>query len=192
MAAIILAGGKSRRMAGYNKAFLKIDKEPIIKRQLKVIKKYFKKIIIVTNSVDKYRGLRGVKVISDITAHQGPLGGILSGLLVSPDKYNFVLACDIPFINLPLVKYMHEKRAGFDVVVPKINNRYEPLFGIYSKNCVRYIKLQLTKKDFKITRLFPKVKVRKIIRKEIIRFGNPQDFFMNINTPRDFLKLHHG
>ncbi len=190
MAAIILAGGKSRRMGQSGKAFLKIAKVPIIKRQLRLLKKNFRQIIIVTNSPDKYKGLRGARVIPDIVANQGPLSGIFSGLLSSRDNYNFVVACDMPFINCRLIKYMYRNSFGYDVVVPRINNRYEPLFGIYSKSCIRFIKAQLAKKVFKISGFFPKVKVREISRKEILRFGLPQKTFMNLNTPDDLLKLN--
>ena len=190
MAVIILAGGKSRRMGQKDKAFLKIRKEFLIKRQLRSLKKHFKKIIIVANSPDKYKGLKGTTLIPDIVPGQGPLGGIFSGLLASQDNYNFVVACDMPFINSRLIKYMRRNSAGFDVVVPKINNRYEPLFSIYSKSCLKYIKPLLDKKIFKISKFFTKVRVREISKEEISRFGNPKNIFMNLNTPDDLLRLN--
>ncbi len=190
MTIIILAGGKSGRMGYRDKAFLKIDNVPIIKRQLGLIRKYFKKIIIVTNSPDKYKSLRGIRVIPDIAADQGPLGGILSGLLASRDLYNFAVACDMPFIDPDLIRYMFKNSTGYDVVVPRVNNRYEPLFCIYSKNCIRHIKPLVRKKIFKISRFFPKVKVRQIGRKEMARFGRPGKIFVNLNTPEDLLKLN--
>jgi len=190
MTAIILAGGKSERMRHRDKAFLKIGKIPVIKRQLRLLKKYFKKIIIVTDSLDKYKGLKGVKVIPDIVPHQGPLGGIFSGLLASRDNYNFVVACDMPFINLGVIKYMHRNSAGYDVVVPRINDRYEPLFCIYSKNCLRFIKPLLDKKIFKISRFFPRVRVREISAEEISGLAPLEKIFMNINTPDDLLRLN--
>jgi molybdopterin-guanine dinucleotide biosynthesis protein A len=189
MTAIILAGGKSRRMGNRDKAFIEIEREPLIRRQLRLLKKYFKKIIIVANDVDKYKGFNGVKVVPDVVAGQGPLGGILSGLLASGERYNFVVACDMPFINLPLIKYMQMEKAGYDVVVPMLNNRYEPLFGIYSKSCSKSIKPLLDKKILKISRFFSEVKVRKISRKEISKFGRPEEIFMNINTPIDLSRL---
>ncbi len=189
MAAIILAGGKSQRMGNCDKAFLKIGKEPIIKRQLRLLKKHFKKIIIVTNSADKYNGLKGVRIISDIVPHQGPLAGIMSGLMSSGERYNFVVACDMPFINHCLIKYMYRNSSGYDAVIPKINNRYEPLFGIYSKSCIEHIKALLEGRVFQISKLFPKVKVREIFREEISRFGLPEKIFMNVNTPDDLSRL---
>lgn len=192
MTVIILAGGKSRRMGKRDKAFMKIDGELLIRRQLRLLKKDFKKIIIVANAVDKYKGLTGVRVVPDAVADRGPLGGIWSGLMASSDRYNLVLACDMPFIDLHVVKYMRLKAAGYDVVVPRIDGRYEPLFGIYSKSCLRFIRPLLDKKDLKVSGFFPKVKVREIGRKELSRFGDPGKIFMNINTPGSLRKVLNG
>ncbi|MCM8778531.1 MAG: molybdenum cofactor guanylyltransferase [Candidatus Omnitrophica bacterium] len=189
LTAIILAGGKASRMKGKDKAFLKINHEPLIKRQLRLLKKTFKQIIIVTNTYKKYINFKGVKVISDVIPHRGPLGGIYSGLLTSKDKYNFVVACDMPFINLELIKYMFKKSAGYDVVIPYVNNRYEPLFCVYSKKCIGFIKQLIDKRIFKISKLFTFVKVKKISKKEVLRFGQAKTIFMNINTLQDLEQL---
>jgi len=47
----------------------------------------------------------------------------------------------------------------------------------------------LDKKIFKINSLFPKVRIREVTKKEILKFDNPQRIFTNINTPKDLLKL---
>lgn len=185
MTAIILAGGKASRLGGIDKAFLKIGRQTLINRQLKLLKKIFKKIIIVTNSPQKYKNFKGVRVIKDTIPYQGPLGGIYSGLLVSKSKYNFVLACDMPFLNLALIRYMLHIKDGFDVVVPKLKKGYETLFAIYSKNCISPISKLLTTDNLKVRSFFPKVKIREITQKELLRFGGLNTLFMNINTKQD-------
>lgn len=192
MNAIILAGGRASRMEGEDKAFLKIKNELLIQRQLKLLKKVFKRIIIVTNSSEKYKNFKGVKIISDIIPHSGPLGGIFSGLLYSRDKYNFVVACDMPCINLNLIRYLQRQASGYDLIVPRVDNKYEPLFSVYSKNCLPDIKNLLEKKIFKISKLFSKVKVKAITKEEIIKFGSPDRIFMNINTPNDLSKIQNA
>lgn len=185
MNAIILAGGKSTRMHGKNKAFLSINQEPLIKRQLRLLKNIFKRIIIVSSSSKEYRNLKGVEVVTDVVEHLGPLGGIFSGLLASQDKHNFVIACDMPFINTALTQYMFKKSSGYDAVVPWVNNRYEPLFCIYSKNCIKFIQKLFDKKIFKLSELLAQVSIKRITEKEILRFDSPEKIFMNINTPQD-------
>ena len=181
MTAIILAGGKSSRM-GFDKAFIEIEGVPLIKRQLRLLGRVFKRVIIVTNSPRKYR-LRTVKVIQDIIPGQGPLGGIYAGLIASSSFYNFVAACDMPFLNEALIRHMIKERDSFDVVVPRLKKGYESLFAIYSKNCIMPIHKTIASKNLRIRDFFKKVKVKEIKEAEVRRFGKPDILFMNINTP---------
>lgn len=187
MNAIILSGGKSSRF-GSDKAFIKLKGAPLIKRQIKLLKSIFKRIIVVTNNPKDYK-FRGIKVVKDIISGCGPLSGIHAGLVASDSLYNFVVACDMPNLNLKLIKYMMRKTNAFDVVVPHLAKGYETLFAIYSKNCIIPIYKTLSLRDFRIRNFFKKVKVKEIRRKEVKRFGNPDILFANINTPLDYTKL---
>lgn len=187
MTAIILAGGKSSRM-GYDKAFAELGGAPLIEKQVDLLRGIFKKIIIVTNTPEKYK-LSKVKTVKDIIPGFGPLSGIYSGLIASRSLHNFIVACDMPFINTGLIEYMHKKAAGYDVVIPKVKNKYEPLFCIYSQSCLKYIKALFEKKSLRIISFFPQVKVKKITAREISRFSRPEKIFVNINTPWDLRKI---
>ena len=187
MTAIILAGGKSSRM-GTDKAFLKIGNQPLIKRQIGLLRKLFKKIIIVTNTLPKYRGYKGIKIIPDIIPHRGPLGGIYSGLIASRSFYNFVVACDMPFLNIELLRHMLSRIKGYDVIVARYKGEIEPLSAIYSKDCIRPIKEQLDKNNLKIRDLFKKVKVKVIKESEVIKFDSQAFSFLNINTLDEYQK----
>lgn len=190
MTVIILSGGKASRMSGQDKAFLEIDNEPIISAQLRALKKLFKEIIIVTNLPEKYKVLKDIKVVTDIIPNQGPLGGIYSGLRVSNSFYSFVVACDMPYINTGLIEYMYKKSSGYDAVVPKLNKRYEPLYSLYSKNCLKFIEQLLDKKIFKINELFSKIMVQEISSEEIGQFALGARIFTNINTREDLENVY--
>ncbi|PIP16218.1 MAG: molybdenum cofactor guanylyltransferase, partial [bacterium (Candidatus Ratteibacteria) CG23_combo_of_CG06-09_8_20_14_all_48_7] len=56
--AVVLSGGENRRMGGFDKAFLVIDRSPIIEDTLSLLQADFPEIIIVTNSPDKYVHLK--------------------------------------------------------------------------------------------------------------------------------------
>lgn len=190
MTAIILAGGKASRMNGQDKAFLKIYREPLISKQLRLLKKLFKEIIIVANLPEKYEAIKGVKVISDITPHQGPLGGIYSGLRASGSDYNFIIACDMPFINERLVKYMIKNIENFDVFIPKSKNKLHPLCGIYSKNCIPVIEQRLIRGRFKVSGIFAKLKAGFISEKKLRSFDDALLCLENINTPQDLENIN--
>lgn len=187
MTAIILAGGKSSRM-GFDKAFLKIDGIPLIKRQIKLLKDIFGKIIIVTNNPHRYRR-KGIKVVRDIIPDKGPLGGIYSGLMASTSFHNFVVACDMPFMNKALVRYMVKKKGDYDVIVPKIDGRFHPLFAVYSKKCIPAIEILLKQGKLRISNLFPKVKPLFLLKREAERFDEHLFSFTNINTKKDYYKI---
>lgn len=182
--AIILAGGKNTRM-GVDKAFLKIREKTIIDLILDRLKSIFEEITIVTNSPGRYRYL-GVRLLPDIIPDSGPLGGIYSGLVNTRKFQNFFFACDTPFLNLELIKYMKNNRNNFDVITPKLKYGYETLHTIYSKNCIGPIEKQLQEGNLKIIDFFSKVKVKEINENILKQFDARLLSFFNINRDADY------
>ena len=200
---IILAGGKSSRMK-HEKAFLKLGAKTIIEELISRLKKKFSKFIIIANDTRKYMKFGtstspianpesnrriGIEVISDILPEKGPLGGIYTALVKSDTFYNFVFACDMPFINQNLIRYMLKECRGYDITIADYNGRLQPLCAIYSKNCIEPIKKQLEKNNLKIRDFFDYVKVRKISKEEIAKFDSDGFSFSNINTPEEYQAL---
>ncbi|MBC8473649.1 MAG: molybdenum cofactor guanylyltransferase [Candidatus Omnitrophica bacterium] len=188
IAGVILSGGKSTRMKT-DKAFLSLGSRTMIEEVISRLEKKFSKLMIIANDREKYARF-GIKVIKDIVPDQGPLGGIYTGLVKSDSLYNFIFSCDAPFVNPDLIDYMIAKAKDFDIIIPKWQDRFEPLHAIYSKNCIEAIKRQLEKNELKVTNFLQYVKVKVINEKEISRFVSSQPFFANINTPQDLLTLH--
>lgn len=187
MTGIVLAGGKATRMGGaYDKAFLKVDNETIINRQLRILKQIFKEIIIVTNSTDSYKDIKGVTIVSDIIRERGPMGGIYSGLLASYSFYNFVVACDMPFLNESIIRYMISNTRGYDVIMPKIDGRDQPLFCVYSKKCVSVIERLIEEGRLNVSGIFPVVRSRYIGSNQLKKFDPPLTCFTNINMKEDY------
>jgi molybdenum cofactor guanylyltransferase len=185
MTGIILAGGESRRM-GTDKALLDINGRPMIEHVLAVFAGLFKKTIIVTNTPDRY-GMYGVELTNDVLDIRGPLTGIYSGLLKSSDDYNFIAACDMPFLNPRLIAYMGELAAGHDAVVPMFGGGFlEPLHAIYRKAILPVIEMQIRKQDRRIRGMFDHIQVRYVTEEEIIRFDPRKQSFRNLNTPKEY------
>src|SRR3989338_6495006 len=121
--AIILAGGKSSRMCR-NKAFIKLKGKTFIEKIIVTLKSIFDEVIIVANEVEKLKGLK-VRVVKDIVPNRGPLSGIHSGLVNSKTLINFVVACDMPFLNPGVINQMVRIANGYDAVVVGSNGRLE-------------------------------------------------------------------
>lgn len=186
--AIILAGGKNSRMAGEDKAFLEIEGQPIIERLIGKFKLLVNKIIVVTNSPERYSGFDCLLVKDDLPG-LGPLMGIYSGLKFSSEVYNFICACDMPFVNPGLVRYMMEQRENYDVVVTDVEGKLHPLLGIYSKNCIPVIEELLKQNILNVRSLFPKVKSHFIKKEELEKFDPGLLSLANINTKEEMDKI---
>lgn len=117
VAGIVLAGGRSKRM-GRNKVYLSFGGKFLIEIIIDKISPLFKDIMIVVSQPELYKRL-GFCVRKDIIPEKGPLGGIYTGLLYSNNRYNFVVACDMPFLNPNLIRYMIKNCQCYDIVVPE-------------------------------------------------------------------------
>jgi molybdopterin-guanine dinucleotide biosynthesis protein A len=184
MTGIILAGGENRRM-GTDKAFLDVAGRPLVERVINVLKGLFERVIIVTNTPQAYARY-AVSVVTDAIDKRGPLTGIYSGLLASKDDYNFVVACDMPFLNSGLIGHMAKEAEGYDVVVPDILGKVEPLHAVYNKRLLPLIESQIRRDSRQIQKIFETVKVRRITEEEIDRFDPERRSFINLNTPKEY------
>jgi molybdopterin-guanine dinucleotide biosynthesis protein A len=117
VSAVILAGGKSRRM-GRDKALLEFDGKTLIERVIERVRTVSDDIIIVCNDVDTYAKF-GVRIVTDVIPGKGSLGGLYSGMLAAREEYALALACDMPFLNDALLRYLIFLTPGFDVVIPQ-------------------------------------------------------------------------
>lgn len=184
---IILAGGKSSRM-GQDKSLLSFKNEPLIKHAVKELQAVVDELIIVSNHKAKY-GFSGIKEISDIYPGRGPLGGIHSGLTAATFEHVFVTACDLPFFNGRLARFLLDRRTGYDVVVPQIGNYLQPLFAVYSKRCLPHAESCLRNNIRKVVAFYPMVRVNYVGESLIREITEPERVFFNVNTPRDYEEI---
>ena len=182
--AVILAGGRSRRM-GEDKAFLPFPDTPLIGVVFGRLSGLFEKIMIIANDTRRYEKYP-CEVIKDIIPGKGPLGGLYTALSFSGTGYSFVTACDMPFLNRELIKHIVGSAGGYDVVIPEFNGRLRPLCAVYSKNCLKIVEKSISGDDFRITGLLPFLKVRAVKEKESVVFDKKGRSFININTENDY------
>lgn len=185
---IILAGGESRRMPG-DKAFMEVGGRPVIKVQLETIRPLFDRVLIVANrerleGISRYSG-EGVKVVEEPVRGKGPLGGIMSGLMLSDTERNFILACDMPFVRADAIDFIMESLAGYQVAVPSTPAGLEPLHAAYSRECMERIGPRLETGDLRVTGFFDSVSVNYISWSRMARFDPTGRFLLNVNSPED-------
>ena len=180
---VILAGGENKRMPVL-KAFIEVEGEKIIERNLKIMKQLFKETFIVTNQPELYIYLK-TPLLGDVYDIRGPMTGIFTSLLNSSNKWVFVSACDMPFINGELIKYMASKRDNYDAVVPMQKNKIEPLFAFYSKQLMPSMEKAIFSNKTGSKDFLRDKRVKYIFNREIKGIDAKAMSFINLNTLKD-------
>ncbi len=176
------------RLGGRDKALVNIGGESLIQRVVRRLAPVSTEIIIAASSAQAGYPVEsnlGVKIVGDLYPGKGSLGGIYSGLAASSSFHSLVVACDMPFLNLDLIRYMKDLAALFDVVIPRIGGQTEALHAIYSRNCLGPMRELLDQDRLRIIGFFDKVRVRYVERGEAEGFDPEHLSFFNINTPQD-------
>jgi molybdopterin-guanine dinucleotide biosynthesis protein A len=186
MTSIVLAGGKSLRL-GRSKCLETINGKSLIERVTERLKSVSRQILIVTSREQLDLPVTGeAEVVVDLYPDKGPLMGIYIGLLDAESSHSLVVACDMPFLNIELLRYMVELSPSFDAVVPRLGEgKVEPLHAVYSRSCLGSMKTLLEHNQLEVTRLLNKVRVRYVEQAECQRFDPKLLSFFNINYQSD-------
>lgn len=190
MTGIILAGGKSSRM-GRNKAFIEWEGVPLIERSLTTLRGIFAEVFISSNNPELYEKYQ-VKVVRDNYLDHGPLGGLEACVREADYEYSFFAACDMPYLNGEVIRFMADKISSEDILVPEIDGKLHPLHAFYHKNCLPVLESNLRDKHLKLTKLIRQYgSVIYLQEKDFEGFQDIDRCLSNVNTPQEFLKLQH-
>jgi len=183
ISAIVLAGGKSRRL-GLDKALLRLDGEWLLQRILDALATLSDDLLVVANDAGKLAHI-GVRIVADAWRGDGPLVGIYTGLQAMRHDRGLFVACDMPFLNLGLLCYMVGLSGNFDVVIPRLGDEVEPLHAIYSRSCTPLVADALARGEHRVVSFFPQARVRYVEQPEVDAFDTQHRSFFNINTLAD-------
>ena len=183
---IILAGGKSSRM-GSDKSFVTLAGRPLIEIVLDCLRQTFINApLIVTNRPGDYAHL-GVALIEDKICAQGPLGGIHAGLCETASELNFIVACDMPFLQTDFIRYMAEASLGYQATLPRDGAATEALHAFYTKDCVAPIEKCLQEGKRRIIDFLPQVRTRYLEKAEYQGYQWSREIFFNVNSNLELL-----
>jgi molybdopterin-guanine dinucleotide biosynthesis protein A len=193
LSAAILAGGQSRRM-GEDKALIEFDGRPMVEYVLDAARQVADETFIVATDRPEYERF-GCRVVPDRLPRSGSLGGIYTAISEAKHDRVLVLACDMPFVNTDLLRFMAERAHSCDALVPSLAaersdqggfETLETLHAIYAKSCLPAIQRQLDAGVYKVIGFFTEVNVQKITEDEITAIDAELLSFFNTNTPEEF------
>lgn len=131
---LVLAGGQSSRM-GRDKAQLRYHEASQLDRTAALLGGVCDEVFISCriDQLDRYSEA-GLPGIADSYLDLGPLGGLLSAQRHAPGAAWLVAACDLPFIDEPVITALQAGRNPFRFATAFIadsEGRPEPLLSIY-------------------------------------------------------------
>jgi molybdopterin-guanine dinucleotide biosynthesis protein A len=181
---VILAGGKSRRM-GRDKSHLILQGETLVARAVRTLASLTDDLILATNTPDLFANL-GARLASDAIPGGGALSGVHAGLIAARHEWALVVACDMPFLNVGLLRYMASLTSGHTIVVPRWQGELEALHTFYSRECLPVIEPILHRGGGRFIEFYEQVSVRYVEPDEIVRFDPDGLAFFNVNSPEDW------
>lgn len=185
MISVILSGGRNSRYPT-KKGFIEVQGRPIIERNLELLRELTGQVVISTNEPELYFHLRA-PLIGDVTDSSGPMSGIYSALYSTGAEEVLVTACDMPFLNNDLLRYIIENK-GSDATVPVFNGNPEPLVAVYSRRLMPVMQRLLKSKTTSLIRMLKETEVKFITEDEVRSIDPDGRCFVNINTVEEYEK----
>jgi len=184
----ILAGGQSKRM-GKDKLFLEFNNKKLIEHTIDKVKKYLKKVIVITNQDNEFFSKNNLTIVKDcIEGQLGPLVGILTAMKwakenISKCSWIATFPCDTPFFPESIIKSFIEESEKKEslILCASSHGRKHNIFGLWSLDLYDKLKDDLiNKKVRKVQDWTEKNKIKNLE----FKFKDYDPFF-NINTQED-------
>ena len=181
---LILAGGRSRRMQGQDKALLAVQGETLLAHVIHRLRPQVDALALNSNAAADTFSAYGLPVIPDrLPGFLGPLAGIHTGLLRYPEDYLVTVAVDLPFLPADLVTRLRSGLESKSCTYASDRERHA-LALLWRPGTAALVEDYLQRggrslKDFLAAHGQP------------VQFDRPQDrgLFCNINTPEDLAAL---
>lgn len=133
IAGIVLAGGRSTRMNGHDKALLKLGGVTLLDRAIRKLLPQVSRVAINSNS--DVLSSHGFPILPDsFSGFPGPLAGILAGMDWAAEHgadYIATVACDTPFFPSALVGDLRGALTPNAIALASSGGRVHPVFGLW-------------------------------------------------------------
>ena len=187
VAGLILIGGASSRM-GSDKSRLIVQNETFVHLIARELAQVTEQVSVVGRAEQDYPGLA---VVHDVHPQWGALGGVHGALAACSADWALVVACDLPRVKASLFHRLLSLRQDFDAVAPlQPDGRRQPLCALYRvAPCLPRSAALIESGERKPVALLQSVLTRWVQFAELADLPGAEDFFDNINTPQDYLRI---
>jgi len=180
--AVILAGGRGRRMGGQDKGLIEINGRALVGILIDRLSEQVSTILINANRNRKLYQAFGYPVVSDqLDDYQGPLAGFACAMDTVDTDFILTLPCDGPSLASDYVARFitSQQRSGAAICVADDGERLQPVHALIKVDLLTSLNAFLDSGDRKIDRWYA---MHDFVKTD---FSDCADMFRNINTPSD-------
>jgi molybdopterin-guanine dinucleotide biosynthesis protein A len=170
---------------GTDKLSLEVGRMTLLRRVHDALAVRCREVLVVGGAGAWQQGVR--RIVGERPGGQGPLAGLEAGLAAAGNPLVFVAAGDMPFLTEALVEYLLARleRGDACAVVPCYRGRIHPLCAAYTRELLPWVGSALDG-GVRSARVFLRgLDGVEYVGEELRRFGDPDHFLMNVNTPED-------
>jgi molybdenum cofactor guanylyltransferase len=170
---------------GRDKLLLEVEGVPLLRRVHDALSARCEEVVVVGEGASRLEGLRGIP--DGRPGAQGPLAGMEAGLAAVRNRFVFVAAGDMPFLPEGLVGYLlgRLERHGAGAVVPHHRGMAHPLCAAYDRRVLPLVSSSLDEGVRAVRQFLEGLDRVEYVGEELRRFGDPDLFLMNVNSPQD-------
>jgi len=182
VAAVILAGGKGRRVGGEDKGLLELDGKPLIRHVIDVIAPQVDSLVINANRNLKQYEAFAYPVISDRQeGFYGPLAGIDAALAATDKPFLLCVPCDTPFLPADLLSRLYAALQGSDypMAIAVDSERQHPVINLMQRSVHADIRNRLEQGNLKLMRWIDETGYVSV------DFSDQPQALTNLNSPED-------
>jgi len=180
--AVILAGGKARRMGGEDKGLIELNGRPLLDYIIAGLRPQAGHIIVNANrNLDRYREF-GYPVVEDLIGDfLGPLAGMATGMQAADTPLILAVPCDSPFVPAQLCEMLRHqmKKVDAEISVAHDGIRMQPVFALLRCALLPSLLSYLNDGGRKIDTWYAQQRLT------LTDFSAFPDIFLNLNTPSE-------
>ena len=183
----VLVGGKSRRF-GSDKALLEVQGQPLVARIADRLRSISDDVMLVGNRLERFAGV-GARLVPDEIAGLGVVGGLVTSLRQARHPYVFVVACDMPFLDPAVIRFLASLADGHDVVIPQVGGILQPMHAVYGQSALPAIERLVAAGDACPLNFLPEIRMRTVDEDELKPIDPQLRSFFNVNRRRDWEQM---
>ncbi len=187
--AVVLAGGRARRMQGRDKGLEILHGEPMIGHVIRALRPQVGRIVVNANRNQAEYLKLGHPVVADtLEDFQGPLAGLLAGMREADSEWVMSCPCDTPQPPAQLAGRLLAAATteAAEIVAAHDGRRLQPVFVLVRRDLANDLAAFLQTGERKVVKWF---QTRKFAQ---VDFSDCATAFANINTAEELSEFSAG